>query len=158
MFPGDSRSIFNPELRLCILFICELAVIAEQHLRRVPHFERDARCVLALRQPVGRVAVSQNVVRPFDAGGFACAIARSAACSLGKIAPDLRAIRREPPSSLAESEPAGASQFLLFLSDLDVSAREIYVLPFQANQLRRSQSGESSDRKIKFGLFVDGIE
>ena len=43
-------------------------------------------------------------------------------------------------------------------SDLDVTAREIYVLPFETNELGRSQARESPDREIKFRFFVTGAE
>src|SRR5437867_1229963 len=43
-------------------------------------------------------------------------------------------------------------------SDLDIPAREIYVLPFETNELGRSQARESPDREIKFRFFVTGAE
>ena len=40
-----------------LLFICELAVIAKQHLRRVSHFQGNARRIVTLRESISSVAV-----------------------------------------------------------------------------------------------------
>src|SRR5438128_7743416 len=67
----------------------------------------------------------------------------------------LRAVRREPHFEIRlNRDQAARRSFCFRFSNLDISACEIYVLPFETNELGRSQAGESPDREIKLRLFV----
>ena len=101
----------------------------------------------------------QNVVRPCDASGFRLrdrAIGRMLAY---ENQPALRAVRREPHFEIRlNRDQATRRSFCFRFSNLDISACEVYVLPFETNEFGRSQARESSDRKIKFRFFVADVQ
>ena len=101
----------------------------------------------------------QNIVRPFDAGGLRLldrAIGRMLAYENQSA---VRAVRREPHFEIRlNRDQAPRRSFCFCFSNLDISACEVYVLPFETNEFGRSQARESSDRKIKFRFFVADVQ